>query len=117
MYTAAAVGKLVDEGKVSWTDPIQKYLPEFNPVGDPEIGQKADIIDALRHSTGLENPTRLYVGPCQKLLKDDKDFIEIMNQMPTANDESQRVNRHWAFNNGAVGLMAKVVERVSGVTF
>ena len=117
MYTAAAVGKLVDEGKVSWTDPIQKYLPEFNPVGDPEIGQKADIIDAFRHSTGLENPTRLCVGPSQTLLKDDKDFIEVMNQMPTANDEGQRFNRHWAYNNGAVGLMAKVVERVSGVTF
>lgn len=94
IYTAAAVGKLVDEGKVSRTDPIQKYLPKFNPVGDPETGQKADIIDALRHSTDLENPTRLYVGPSQALLKDDKDLIEVMNQMFTANDEGQRFNRH-----------------------
>ncbi|KAL4988052.1 beta-lactamase/transpeptidase-like protein [Aspergillus falconensis] len=35
MFTSAAVGILVNVGKLSWKDPIRKYIPGFNPEGDP----------------------------------------------------------------------------------
>src|SRR5262245_17174769 len=28
-FTAAAIGVLVDEGKMSWDDPVRKHLPSF----------------------------------------------------------------------------------------
>ncbi|KAF4153200.1 hypothetical protein CNMCM6069_001093 [Aspergillus lentulus] len=117
MFTSAAVAMLVDEGKLHWQDPIQKYLPEFNPVGDPQIGQNADLIDALRHSTGVTHPGALFYGPRGSILASEEDVIKILNIMPTSNKEGQKFNRHWEYNNLTYGLMAKVVERVTGQKF
>lgn len=117
MFTAAAVGHLVAQGKMDWLDPVQKHLPEFDPIGDPEIGQKADIIDTMRHSTGLSDPIGLYLGPGNTILDDDERFVELLNQMPTSNDEGQRFNSYWMYNNGAYGLVSKVLERVARTRF
>ncbi|KAB8235162.1 serine hydrolase domain-containing protein [Aspergillus alliaceus] len=116
-FLSAAVGKLVDGGALSWLDPIQKYIPEFNPKDDPNIGPKADIIDALRHSTGLAAPTLLSLGPRATILSDEKDFIRLLNSLPTSNQEGQRFNRWWMYNNYTYGLIAKVVEIVSGQSY
>ncbi|KAF7591434.1 hypothetical protein BBP40_001536 [Aspergillus hancockii] len=113
-FLSAAVGKLVDEGKLSWLDPIQKYIPEFDPSGDPNIGLKADIIDALRHSTGLAAPTLLCLGPRSTILSDEKNYTRMLNSLPTSNHEGQRFNSWWMYNNFSYGLVAKVVEAVSG---
>ncbi|PLB34925.1 serine hydrolase domain-containing protein [Aspergillus candidus] len=117
MFTAAAVGHLVAQGKMDWLDPVQKHLPEFNPIGDLDIGRQADIIDTMRHSTGLSDPIGLYLGPGNTVLDDDERFIELLNQMPTSNDEGQRFNSYWMYNNGAYGLVSKVVERVARTRF
>jgi CubicO group peptidase (beta-lactamase class C family) len=118
MFTSAAVAILVDEGKLSWTDRIQEHLPEFNPEGEPKIGQEADIIDCFRHTTGLASPTMLTVGPRGTIASDPEDLIPILNAMPTRNaNGEQRFNREWLYNNAAVGLMALIVERVSGQRF
>ncbi|KAA8648094.1 serine hydrolase domain-containing protein [Aspergillus tanneri] len=113
-FLSAAVGILVDQGKLQWLDPIQKYIPEFDPIGDPNIGQKADLIDALRHSTGLGVPNLLCLGPRSTLLNDEKDYIKLLNSMPTANHEGHRFNSWWMYNNYAYSLIAKVVEVASG---
>lgn len=117
MLTSAAVGILVDEGKLQWRDPIQKYLPEFNPEGDHRIGKEADLIDVLRHSTGLTSPAPLCLGPRGSILTNEEDLISILNVMPTANNEGQKFNRYWEYNNFSYGLMAAVVERVTGQRF
>ncbi|KAL3454599.1 beta-lactamase/transpeptidase-like protein [Aspergillus insuetus] len=118
MFTSAAVGILVNEGKLSWSDRIQQHLPEFDPTGDPKIGQEADIIDCFRHTTGLASPTMLTVGPRGTIASDLEDLIPILNAMPTRNaNGEQRFNQEWLYNNAAVGLMALIVERVSGKRF
>ncbi|GIJ90601.1 hypothetical protein Asppvi_009562 [Aspergillus pseudoviridinutans] len=117
MFTSAAVAILVHEGKLQWQDPIQKYLPEFNPVGDPEIGQNADLIDVLRHSTGVASPGALFFGPRGSILASEEDVIKLLNMMPTTNKDGQKFNRHWEYNNFTYGLMAKVVEKVTGQRF
>ncbi|KAJ0422227.1 beta-lactamase/transpeptidase-like protein [Aspergillus carlsbadensis] len=118
MFTSAAVSILVEEGKLSWTDRVQKHLPEFNPEGDPRIGQEADIIDCFRHTTGLASPTMLTVGPRGTIASDPEDLIPILNTMPARNaNGEQRFNHEWLYNNAVVGLMAIIVERVSGQRF
>jgi CubicO group peptidase (beta-lactamase class C family) len=51
MITATALAMLVDDGKLSWEDTICSRLPDFQPVEDPEVGLKATVMDACRHTT------------------------------------------------------------------
>ncbi len=53
-FTAAAIGLLVLEGKVSLEDSVRSYLPEM-----PEYGQAITIEHLLQHTSGLKNHTQL----------------------------------------------------------
>jgi CubicO group peptidase (beta-lactamase class C family) len=52
--TATCMGILVDEGKISWNDPVVKYLPEFQ-LYDPFVTREITIRDLFIHDTGLGN--------------------------------------------------------------
>jgi CubicO group peptidase (beta-lactamase class C family) len=51
-FTAAALAILVDEGKLSWDDPVTKYLPTFQ-MYDPYVTREMTIRDLLTHRSGL----------------------------------------------------------------
>ncbi|KAJ5103028.1 hypothetical protein N7532_003557 [Penicillium argentinense] len=117
MLTSAAMGILVDAGKMSWQEPVRKYIPKFGPVGDPHIREQADFIDLLRHSSGIGDAGRLCLGPSGSILVDENDLIPLLNMMSTSNDQGQRFNKDWAYNNIAYGIVAKAIENVSGQRF
>jgi len=50
--TTALLGRLVDQGKLSWDDPVTKYLPNF-AMHDPWVTRNMRIADLLTHSSGL----------------------------------------------------------------
>jgi CubicO group peptidase (beta-lactamase class C family) len=51
-FTATAIGLLVQEGKISWDDPVTKYLPTFQ-LHDPHATKLITIRDLLCHRSGL----------------------------------------------------------------
>jgi CubicO group peptidase (beta-lactamase class C family) len=51
-FTAAALAILVEEGKLSWDDPVTKHLPYFR-LYDPYVSQEMRIRDLLSHRSGL----------------------------------------------------------------
>lgn len=52
-FTAAALGILVDEGKLRWDDPVIKHFPEFM-MPDPFVTREMTIRDLLCHRSGLD---------------------------------------------------------------
>jgi CubicO group peptidase (beta-lactamase class C family) len=58
-FTATAVGLLVDEGKMSWDDPVNKYLDYFR-LADPLASEQATLRDCLCHRTGLDGHDELW---------------------------------------------------------
>lgn len=50
--TSAALGILVDEGKIKWNDPATKYLKGFQ-LFDPYVTRELTIRDLLCHRSGL----------------------------------------------------------------
>jgi CubicO group peptidase (beta-lactamase class C family) len=50
--TTALLGRLVDEGKLAWDDPVTKYLPDFR-MSDPWVTKNMRVADLLTHSSGL----------------------------------------------------------------
>jgi CubicO group peptidase (beta-lactamase class C family) len=51
-FTAAALAMLVDEGKISWDDPVIRHLPAFQ-MYDPYVTRELTIRDLLTHRSGL----------------------------------------------------------------
>jgi CubicO group peptidase (beta-lactamase class C family) len=62
-FTAAAIGMLVDEGKLKWDDPATKYLPGFQ-LFDPYSTREMTVRDLLTHRSGLSRGDMLwYASP------------------------------------------------------
>jgi CubicO group peptidase (beta-lactamase class C family) len=51
-FTSAALGMLVDEGKLSWDDPVTKRLPSFQ-MYDAYVTREMTVRDLLTHRSGL----------------------------------------------------------------
>lgn len=51
-FTTAALAILVEEGKISWTDKVKKYIPEFKMYND-YVTENFNIQDLLTHRSGL----------------------------------------------------------------
>jgi CubicO group peptidase (beta-lactamase class C family) len=51
-FTAAALGLLVDEGKIGWDDPVVSFLPAFQ-MFDPYVTREMTVRDLLVHRSGL----------------------------------------------------------------
>jgi CubicO group peptidase (beta-lactamase class C family) len=60
-FTAAALGMLVDEGKIKWDDPAAKYLPSLQ-LYDPYVSHEITIRDLLSHRSGLERNELVWYG-------------------------------------------------------
>ncbi|RPJ80558.1 MAG: class A beta-lactamase-related serine hydrolase, partial [Acidobacteria bacterium] len=52
VFTAAALGLLVEEGKLRWDGPVIDYLPWFQ-MWDPYVTRELTIRDLLVHRSGL----------------------------------------------------------------
>ncbi|WP_108470642.1 serine hydrolase [Rhodanobacter thiooxydans] len=50
--TTALLGRLVDQGKLRWDDPVTEYLPQFR-MNDPWVTANMRVADLLTHSSGL----------------------------------------------------------------
>jgi CubicO group peptidase (beta-lactamase class C family) len=64
-FTAAAVAMLVDEGTVSWEDPVVKHLPWFQ-LPDPWVTRQVTVRDLLAHRVAGDvgrSTGRLYYWP------------------------------------------------------
>jgi len=51
-FTAAALGILVDDGKLDWNDRVIDYIPEFR-MYNPYVTEEFTIKDMLTHRSGL----------------------------------------------------------------
>ncbi len=50
--TTALLGRLVDQGRLRWDDPVTKYLPDFQ-MHDSWVTRNMRVADLLTHSSGL----------------------------------------------------------------
>jgi CubicO group peptidase (beta-lactamase class C family) len=63
-FTATLVGMLVDEGRMRWDDPVEKYLPEFKlAVQSKDPNDRATLRDVLSHRTGFSRMSYLEAKP------------------------------------------------------
>ncbi|WP_239491501.1 serine hydrolase [Luteitalea sp. TBR-22] len=107
-FTAAAIGMLVDEGKVAWDDPVGKHLPGFS-MADPYASREITVRDTLSHRSGLG------LGAGDLLFWPDTDVsrdqvVAAARSIPPASSFRSR----YAYNNLMFVVAGQVIASATG---
>ncbi|MGV8815287.1 MAG: serine hydrolase [Gelidibacter sp.] len=108
--TAAALGILVDEGKIKWDDKITKHIPWFQ-LKDPWVTQEITIRDALTHQVGLG---RILGNRLQFMTNSSRDSV--LYQMRYMELEKP-FRTEFVYNNVMYSLAGQIIEHVDGRTW
>ncbi len=108
-FTAAAILLLQERGKLSVTDGIGKYLPDF-----PTHGQTITIENLLTHTSGIPSYTGLpeWYARVREDLK-PADVIAMFKDKPLEFNPGER----WAYDNSGFFLLGAIIEKVSGKSY
>lgn len=60
-FTTTAIAMLVDDGKMSWDDPVSKHVDFFH-LADPLADRNVTLRDLVTHRTGLSRNDMLWLG-------------------------------------------------------
>ena len=108
--TAAALGILVDEGKINWDDKITKHIPWFQ-LKDRWVTQELTIRDALTHQVGLG---RILGNRLQFMTTSSRDSV--LYQMRYMELEKP-FRSEFVYNNVMYSLVGQIIEHVDGRTW
>jgi len=108
--TATAILMLQDDGKLNVSDPVAKYLPEFNNLKTPS-GKPANLTikQILTHTSGLGEAS----GPDAQKAKALADLVPLWLAAPMQYEPGEK----WKYTQSGINAAARIVEVVSGMTF
>ena len=100
-FTATAILLLVDQGKLSLDDTLDKFFPGF-----PEYGKKITVKQLLTHTSGLPDYEEL-IPEGTTLQLDDLDIVQILldTKEPLFEPGSQ-----WRYSNSAFVVLGMIAE-------
>ena len=104
--TAAALGMLVDDGKIGWGDPVINHLPDFR-LSDPFVTRELTVRDLLTHAGGLGNADMVWYGA-------DHSPTEIVRRIRTL-PIAYSLRSGWVYQNIMYAVAGDVVEAASGM--
>lgn len=109
VFTAVAVMQLKEQGRLKLEDSLVEYLPDF-PY--PAI----TIRQLLSHTSGLPDFEifKSYKEPGQKSFLTNEDIIPALKKWGSL---VASPGARWSYSSPGMGLLALVVEKVSGLSF
>ncbi len=112
-FTCFAIVLLARDGKLSLDDDIRTHIPELK-----DFGKTVTLRHLMTHTSGYREFLNLVSMAGRRLDKGDyisrDELIAIVQRQPELQNDP---GKEWNYNNTAFGLLAMVVERVSGETF
>lgn len=105
-FAAAALLKLVDEGRASLDDPLSKFLPDY-----PQ-GSSITLAQLLNHSSGVRSYTSI-PGYMHNPVRRELSTAELINEFKNLPPDFAP-GAGWAYNNSGYVLVGAVIEAISG---
>jgi CubicO group peptidase (beta-lactamase class C family) len=126
-FAAATVGILVDEGKLSWDDPVIEHLPWFR-LPDPWVTANTTIRDLLAHRVAFE-AEGLWVGYLVSFGRGE-DGMRLPSREPGRSGAPKLdavvhylepdygdFRSRFQYCNYCYGILGEVIKAVSGMTW
>jgi CubicO group peptidase (beta-lactamase class C family) len=104
-FTTAALGLLVEEGRLHWDDPVIEHLPRFQ-LQDPWITRHLTIRDAVAHRSGVS----VTLHPFLSVMDTDEAIAHLRHVTPEGPFRDS-----FLYNNLLYAAAGKVVESASGM--
>ena len=117
---------LMDEGKLSLLDPVEKHLPEFRSMwvieaqdGDRERKltrpvRPITIRDLMTHTSGMSLNPPPGIGELHGALhKTLEQAVLVISQQPLAFQPGTK----WQYSNTGIAALARIIEVVSGIPY
>jgi CubicO group peptidase (beta-lactamase class C family) len=110
VLTGVAIGRLVDQGRISLDAPVGKYLG-----GLPADLAQVTIDQLLHHQSGVASMTMLNPQIAQALMaaKSALDLVPLVASQPLAFPPGSKTE----YSNGGYYLLGAVIEAVSGMSY
>ena len=108
LFTATAIGFLVDEGKLDWDIPIKKYIPKIQFYND-DLTNNVTIRDMLSHRVGISRHDNIWFNSkfTRQELFDRLKYLE----------PSIPLRQGYLYNNLMYAASGQIVEYLSGQTW
>ncbi|MGH8215600.1 MAG: serine hydrolase domain-containing protein [Rhodanobacteraceae bacterium] len=106
MFTAVAIGQLVEAGKLSWDSTLAELVPEY---ADHAMAKKITVWELLHHTSGLGDffvpeffeHREKYVNPA--------DYLDLIARQPKVGEPGKDFN----YSNAGYVLLGRIIENVS----
>ncbi|HET6616874.1 MAG TPA: serine hydrolase [Gemmatimonadota bacterium] len=110
-FTAAALGLLVEEGKIGWDQPVIEVLPGFR-MSDPYVTAEMTVRDLLVHRSGLGlGAGDLLFWPGTTYDRDE--IVHRLRYVPIEN----RFRYTYNYDNVLYMVAGEVIEAASGMSY
>lgn len=108
-FTATALLRLVDQGRVDLDAPVRGYVPEFR-TKQPEVGEQVTVLQLLNHTAGWDGDLFADTGNGDDSLA---RYVELMADLEQVTPPGGPAS----YNNASLSLAGRVIEKVSGTTY
>ncbi len=113
MFTAVAIAQLAERGKLSFDDPLSRFVPDFP---NPEDAARIKLKHLLTHTAGLGG----YFSPkWQQSSRAEYRTVDAM--MKRAAEDEKKVQfepgTRWQYSNTGMLVLGKVIEAASGQSY
>jgi CubicO group peptidase (beta-lactamase class C family) len=108
LFTAVAIGLLVEEGKLEWDKPVRQYVPTIRFYND-ELSNTVTIRDMLSHRSGITRHDAIWY-------KSDFSRKELFERLRFL-EPTQPLRQAFLYNNMMYAGAGYVVELLSGKTW
>lgn len=110
-FTAAAILLLEQDGKLSLSDDVRKYIPEL-----PDYGETITLAHLVHHTSGIKDCWALLAfsdWPRGTRTYSNEDILYILSHQRTLNHQP---GDEYLYSNSNYILLAIIIERVSGMS-
>lgn len=109
-FSAAAVMKLVEQGKLSLDDTLDKMLPDYPPTSKP-----VTLRQILNHTSGIWSYTEdgKFMERDSTMELKSEEVIATFKDKPLEFDPGTK----WNYSNSAYYLVGEIIERAAGMPY
>ncbi len=108
-FTATAIIRLVEQGKVDLDATVRTYVPELK-LKDPDVAEKVTVLQLLNHTAGWAGDLMENTGEGDDALA---RYVEKMAEI----EQVSPLGSTASYNNASLSLAGRVIEKVTGKTY